>query len=103
MWVLAGGIGRDDGIGTPLAEPVTQRVGVVGPISNQAGWDHDEGEEIARAFQIVRIARRQGEGNGPAASVGQGMDLGRTPAARAADGVREGPPFAPAAERCALM
>ena len=35
--------------------------------------------------------------------IGQRVDFGRLPAARAADGVVEGPPFAPAAERWALM
>jgi hypothetical protein len=31
------------------------------------------------------------------------MDLGGAPAPRVADRLGEGPPFAPAAERCALM
>jgi hypothetical protein len=31
------------------------------------------------------------------------MDLGGAPAPRVADGLSVGPPFAPAAERCALM
>jgi len=38
-----------------------------------------------------------------AVGVGQGVDFRRPPAARAADGLAEGPPFPPAAERCALM
>lgn len=103
MGVLAGRIGRDDRIGSALAEPVAQLIGVIGAIRNQPGRGNDEVEKIACALQIVGIAWRQSEGDGPAARIGQGVDLGRAPAARAADGVRECPPFAPAAERWALM
>jgi hypothetical protein len=49
------------------------------------------------------IARCKLERDRPTVIVGQRVDLGRTAAARAPDGIAEGPPFAPAAERCALM
>jgi hypothetical protein len=39
----------------------------------------------------------------PIALVDRGMDFRRASAARAADGLLVGPPFPPAAERCALI
>ena len=48
------------------------------------------------------LAGRHDEGQGPAKGVGYGMNLSRPSAARSPDGLGEVPPFAPAAERCAL-
>ncbi len=48
------------------------------------------------------VARREQENPRPAKGVAQRMERGRAAAARAADGLLEGPPFPPAAERCAL-
>jgi hypothetical protein len=50
----------------------------------------------------VDIAGGQGKGDRTAVLIGQGVNLSRPSAARSADGVPEVPPFAPAAERCAL-
>ena len=50
----------------------------------------------------MRLARGQAERDGASEVIGQGVNLGRPSAARSADGVGEVPPFAPAAERCAL-
>lgn len=49
------------------------------------------------------VARSNQEGKRTADIVGQRVDFGGLAATRAADRVVEGPPFAPAAERCALM
>jgi len=49
--------------------------------------------------QVVHVARSQREGVGPAVMIRQRVNLGHPPAARTADGVVEGPPLAPAAER----
>jgi hypothetical protein len=42
------------------------------------------------------------EGNQTAGRIGDGMDLGRPPAAAASDRLLLRPPFPPAAQRCAL-
>ena len=49
------------------------------------------------------VARRNNECERAPQIICQRMDFGHAPAARAADRVVEGPPFAPAAERSALM
>jgi hypothetical protein len=51
---------------------------------------------------IVDVAGAEQEHTGPATLVDQAMDLGGAASARAAYGLEEGPPFAPAADRCAL-
>lgn len=100
--MLAGRIGRDDGLCTPLAEPVSQTAGIVGPVGNQTPRRWNNCQQIKGPVQIMGVARRQREGDRPAFGICQSVDLGRAPAARAADGLAEGPPFAPAADRCAL-
>ena len=52
------------------------------------------------SLMLPGVSRRT---RGPTGLVGQGVDLGRAPAARAADGLAVVPPFAPAAERWTLM
>ncbi len=63
----------------------------------------DRADQTTCTYQIMDVTRGDQEGAGAADIVRQRMDFGRLPAARAADGVIEGPPFAPAAERWALM
>ena len=50
----------------------------------------------------MHVTQRQHEGDGAAEIIGQGVDFRRPSAARGANGVIKSPPFAPAAERCAL-
>ena len=52
--------------------------------------------------RIAELARGYFEGDEPAETVDDGVDLGRPPAARATDRLRQGPPFPPPAERWAL-
>ena len=95
-------IGRDDGLASALGQPVPELAGVIGPIGDQAlrrGYTPEQG---GRSDQIVGLPGRHGEGQRPAKVVGYGMNFGRPSAARSADGLLEVPPFAPAAERCAL-
>ena len=61
-------------------------------------WECDR-EQRPGAVEIVGIAGSQLKGEGPPLIVAEGVDLGRPAAARAPDGMTEGPPFAPAAER----
>src|SRR4029079_18745299 len=101
--MFAGRIGRDHSFGAALIEPLAQTSGIVGLVSDQAARCRDNRQQLACDFEIMCIASRQREGNRSSAFVGQSMDLGRAPAARAADRMLEGTPFAPAAEGCALM
>ena len=60
-------------------------------------------QQAARSIKIVNVPGRNHQSTRAADVIGQGVDLGRLPAARTANGVIERPPFAPAAERWALM
>lgn len=100
--MLAGRVRRDNRFAAAFDEPVTQLSGVVGSIRQELARRWPELENRARPNQIVRIARGQNEDSGPAELVSQGVDFGGAPAAGGSDGVVEGPPFAPPAERCAL-
>ena len=80
---------------------VAQAPGVVGAVGEETGRVRTA-EQTAGTDQVVGVAGREQQGSWTALVVGQRVDFGRSPAARAADGVGEGPPFAPAAERWAL-
>ena len=101
--MFAGRVWRDNGLAAMAFEPTAQARGIVGPVGEEPPWRGDVGQELRRGGDIGDIAGGQQEGDRPSQGIGQGVDLGRAPAARAADGVTESPPFAPAAERCALM
>ena len=101
--MLACWIGRDDRLAAVLGQPVAQGPRVIGAVSQQAAGRTGDGQQIARAGQVVGVAGGQDQREGPSPLIGQGVNLGGTTTARAPDAVMEGPPFAPAAERCALM
>lgn len=103
MGVLAGGIRRNDRLDPPLREFFAQAPGVVSAVGEDPAGPMPPGEQPARALKVVDVAGGNQQGMRAADLIGQRMDFGRLSAARAADGVVEGPPFAPAAERWALM
>lgn len=103
MGVLAGRIGRNDGLAPSLGQPLTQLLCIVGAICDQPVGDRHTAQQSCGAHQIMRLSGGEREGDRAAFMVGQGMNFGRPSAARSADGVGEVPPFAPAAERWALM
>ena len=103
MGMLAGRVGRDHGLGSALGEPVPQFARVVGAVGEQALGGAADRQKRASAHQIVGVARRQREGDGAALIIGQGVDFRRPTAARGANSMMMSPPFAPAAERWALM
>ena len=100
--MAAGRIGRDDGLAAALSEPATQLGRVVGPVGDQALGRWDSPEQFGCPDQFVGLPWRHSEGQGAAGGIGYGVNFGRPSAARSADGLLEVPPFAPAAERCAL-
>src|SRR5512134_3692174 len=59
-------------------------------------------EQVFGGLAIRRLTAGQQKGQRPTAAVGQGVDLRRAPAARAADGLAPLPPLPPPAQRCAL-
>ena len=93
----------DDGFGAVLHEQLTQTVGVIGLVGNEAPDRTCCGEQRGSERDIVDVARREQKDARATLGIGQGMDFCRPPAARAADRFAEGPPFPPAAERCALI
>ena len=103
MRVLARWIGRDDGLGSPLGEPVTQTCCIIGAVGQQFVAGAADGQQRLGTCEVMGVAGRQGEGDGAAPIIAQRVDFGRAPAARGANGVMTSPPFAPAAERWALM
>lgn len=52
---------------------------------------------------ISDLASGEQEGDGPAAAIGQRVDFGGAPAARAANSLAVLPPFPPGAEPCAFI
>jgi hypothetical protein len=102
MGMLAGWIWRDYGLGGAFGKPVAQALGVISLVGDEAAGAWGARQEIARAFQVMRVAGREQEVDWPPVIIRQRMDLRGAAAARAPDGVLEDPPFAPAAERCTL-
>lgn len=101
--MLPGGIGRNDGLDAAFSQSLSQTIGVVGAIGQQGFGQRPDGQQPAGAFEVVDVAGSDQQHTRPAIAVGQRVDFGGLPAARATDGIVEGPPFAPAAERWALM
>jgi hypothetical protein len=100
--MLAGWIGRDDGLAVSFGKLAATLAGLVGAVGDELAGRGDTWQACARADEILGVARRDGEGERTASLVGRRVNVGRPSAARAADRVNEVPPFAPVAEWCAL-
>jgi len=101
--MLTGRIWRDDRFDPSLREFLAQAVGIIGPVSENPLGPMAHGEQATCSGEVVDVAGRDQQDMWAADIIGQCVDFGRLAAARAADGVVEGPPFPPAAERWALM
>ena len=101
--MLAGWVWRNDRLAAPFGQPVPQLCGVIGPVGQEPFRGRDALEKHGRADQIVRLPWRDRKRDGAAQRIGYGVNFSRPSAARSTDCVFEVPPFAPAAERCALM
>lgn len=77
-------------------------VGIISTVRKQAPERAYGTDQISGDGDVVDVAGGEQQDPGPALGVGQSVELGRAPAARAADALAEVPPFAPAAERWAL-
>jgi hypothetical protein len=101
--MLAGRIWRDDPFDPSLREFLAQAVGVIGPVGGDTLGRWPIGSRLRAPGEVMDVAGCDQQDMGAADIVGQRMDFGRLAAARATDGVVEGPPFASAAERWTLM
>ena len=101
--MLASWVWRDDRLTPSFGQPVTQLCGVIGPVGEKPFGDWNALEKHGRTDQVMGLSWRQRECDGAAQRIGYGMNFSRPSAARATDCVFEVPPFAPAAERCALI
>ena len=102
---LVGGVGamRDDRADTALAGGLAIGLGVVALVGDR-GAGPDVGSEVKQGLElpaVAGLAAGQREVKRVAFEVGLERDLGREPAARAAECLALLPPLAPAAETCA--
>ena len=96
------GARRNDCFNVAFLEETSQAVGVVGLVGDEALDWASRGHQFLRHHDVMEVARRNQQNPGPASGVGEGVDRRRAAAARASYALLEGPPFPPAAERCAL-
>lgn len=101
--MFAGWVWRDYRLAPPLAQPVPELSGIIGPVGQEPFRGRNAFEKQGRTDQVMGLSWCDREGDGPPQSVGYGMNFSRPSAARSTDCLFEVPPFAPAAERCALM
>lgn len=95
---------RDHDLGVLPRDGGADRVAVVTAIGDQPVEATAGGPDQCRRHRhVAGVAGRDKQHAGAPNGVGQPMNFADAPAARGADVLREGPPFAPAAERCTLM
>jgi hypothetical protein len=90
----------DHGQGAACLDRITEVVGIIARIGDRVGAGQIVDEQVGLG-EVVRLPRCQREPGRIAEPVDDQVDLGRQAAARAADGLRLGPPLPPAACRCA--
>ena len=101
--MLARWVGRDDGLSPAFGKPVAQGPGVIGAVRQQTALGTTDFEQRPGALEVMDVAGCENEGDRAACVVCQRVELRRPAAARGANGMMTSPPFAPAAERWALM
>lgn len=99
---FACGVWRDNRFAAPLRQPVSKPAGIIGAICEQFARSGYACQQGLGTSQIMSLPGRESYRERAPVLVRQRMNLGRPSAARSSDGVCEIPPFAPAAERCAL-
>lgn len=86
-----------------MCQKLAQAVGIVSLIGDEAPDRTCRRNQGPSHRDVVDVAGREQQDTRPAVAVGRRVDFRGAAAARATDGFAEGPPFPPAAERCALM
>lgn len=94
---------RDDGRRAAFGEQVPQMVRVIRFVSHKVPDRAGALDQLYCDCDVVGIAGGQDEDARPAFAVRERVELTRAPAARGSERLLEGPPFPPAADRCALM
>ena len=90
------------GLCAALDQEAAQAVAIVGGVASADPGRGQRRQQRKGRADVAELPRRYFDRDRPPVAIDDGVDLGRPPAARAADGLRRGPPFPPAAERCAL-
>ena len=98
----AGDFGWDVGRGAMRLNFLANGVGVVPFVALDDCSRFELVKQGISRGAISNLAASQQEGNRAAVYIGQGVDLGRAAAARAADRLALLPPFPPEAQRCAF-
>lgn len=99
---LARRIVRNDRQRSALTHELPQSVAVVGRIGRTFPARWQLAEEADGGADVAQLSRRHFDGDGASERIADRVDLGRAPSTRATDSLRFGPPFPPAAERCAF-
>lgn len=99
MRVPAGGVVGDDDEGTSAGSLLAQRASVVALVCEEDPAGRSEAQQVWRDSDVGDVAWTEQEGERAALTVGYGVDLCRTAAARAADCLGRSPPFPPAEAR----
>jgi hypothetical protein len=100
---LAVGPIGNDGLGAAISQPFAELSAVVRFITQKLLCRIGSADQPLGNRAVVRLAAGQEDGKKTAFSICKCMYFRVAPAARAANRLSLGPPFPPAAERCALM
>lgn len=93
----------DHGLGVLGRQPVAQMVGVIGAIGHEPPDRSGAVEKTGCDSDIVDVTGSQDEDARPALGIDERVELARAATPGLAERLLEGPPFPPAAERCALI
>jgi hypothetical protein len=94
---------RDDRFCAGVFHQFAEGVAVIAFVRDQGAHGWRDRKNVGRSFDVVHVAAGEHDRVGATQIVAQGMDFRRAPAAGATDSLRLVPPFAPLAERCALI
>jgi hypothetical protein len=102
MMPFAGRIVRNDRDSPALTQEAPEPIAVISRVGGQATARWNSADQSGRDADIAEMSRGHFDGDGASAPIDDGVDFRGAAAARAANRLRLGPPFPPAAERCAL-
>lgn len=74
-------------MGSARQQQTADRIGGIGPVGGQGDGSRRGLDQVGGDGRIAALARRDDKGDEAAQSIGQGMQLGGRPAARATYGV----------------